>query len=67
MDGDCILIENTGFCSLELVNLLLTGYAASNVFDNNMQIDTCLLKGISSRAEVGFLSLYEYYNSCKVN
>ncbi|KAL1122062.1 hypothetical protein AAG570_003468, partial [Ranatra chinensis] len=65
-DETCSLIGDNGFCSLELVNLLLTGYAVSNVFDNSLQIDSCTLRGINSRANIGFLSLYEHYNSCQV-
>ncbi|XP_022190926.2 probable ubiquitin carboxyl-terminal hydrolase MINDY-4 isoform X2 [Nilaparvata lugens] len=60
------LIVNGGSCSLELVNLLLTGNAVSNVFDNNMHIGPCLLKGISKRSNIGFLSIYEHTNTCQV-
>lgn len=55
----------------ELVNLLLCGRAVSNVFDNEMKLDSgngnfTLLKGIKARCNIGLLSLFEHYNICKV-
>ena len=55
----------------ELVNLLLTGKAVSNVFNDVVELDSgngniTLLKGISSRSDIGFLSLFEHYNVCQV-
>uniref|UniRef100_A0A3B5KY28 Ubiquitin carboxyl-terminal hydrolase MINDY n=1 Tax=Xiphophorus couchianus TaxID=32473 RepID=A0A3B5KY28_9TELE len=55
----------------ELVNLLLCGRAVSNVFDNNIELDSgngnmTLLKGIKDQCQVGLLSLFEHYNICKV-
>ncbi|XP_071198644.1 probable ubiquitin carboxyl-terminal hydrolase MINDY-4 isoform X5 [Salvelinus alpinus] len=55
----------------ELVNLLLCGQAVSNVFNNNMELDSgngnlTLLKGIRGRSDIGLLSLFEHYNICKV-
>ncbi|KAJ9579958.1 hypothetical protein L9F63_004341, partial [Diploptera punctata] len=66
MDECSPLIGSNGQCTLELVNLLLTGYAVSNVFDNNLQVDSCWLRGVNTRADIGFLSLFEHYNSCQV-
>ncbi|KAL1023122.1 hypothetical protein UPYG_G00036660 [Umbra pygmaea] len=65
------LIGAHGYCTQELVNLLLCGRAVSNVFNNNMELDSgngnmTLLKGISSRSNIGLLSLFEHYNICKV-
>uniref|UniRef100_A0A1B6CJA8 Ubiquitin carboxyl-terminal hydrolase MINDY n=1 Tax=Clastoptera arizonana TaxID=38151 RepID=A0A1B6CJA8_9HEMI len=65
-DESCELIANNGTCALELVTLLLTGRAVSNVFDNNIQLDSCILKGVTKRSDIGFLSLYEHYDSCQV-
>ncbi|XP_058495019.1 probable ubiquitin carboxyl-terminal hydrolase MINDY-4 isoform X2 [Solea solea] len=64
------LIGAHGYCTQELVNLLLCGRAVSNVFDNDMELDSgngniTLLKGIKSRCDVGLLSLFEHYNICK--
>ncbi|KAK2841463.1 hypothetical protein Q7C36_013042 [Tachysurus vachellii] len=65
------LIGAHGYCTQELVNLLLCGRAVSNVFDNEMKLDSgngnfTLLKGIRERSDIGLLSLYEHYNICKV-
>ena len=55
----------------ELVNLLLTGEAVSNVFNDVMELDSgtgdCMvLRGISARSDIGLLSLFEHYGSCQV-
>ncbi|XP_028855802.1 probable ubiquitin carboxyl-terminal hydrolase MINDY-4 [Denticeps clupeoides] len=65
------LIGAHGYCTQELVNLLLCGRAVSNVFDDGIALDSgngnfTLLKGIPSRSDIGLLSLYEHYNICKV-
>ena len=54
----------------ELVSLLLTGEAVSNVFNGVMSLDTGTgeimpLRGISARSDIGFLSLFEHYGSCE--
>ncbi|XP_039668112.1 probable ubiquitin carboxyl-terminal hydrolase MINDY-4 isoform X2 [Perca fluviatilis] len=65
------LIGAHGYCTQELVNLLLCGRAVSNVFDNDMELDSgnsnmTLLKGVKDHCDVGLLSLFEHYNICKV-
>ncbi|XP_012860120.2 probable ubiquitin carboxyl-terminal hydrolase MINDY-4 [Echinops telfairi] len=65
------LIGAHGYCTQELVNLLLTGRAVSNVFNDVVQLDSgdghvTLLKGIAARSDVGFLSLFEHYSVCQV-
>lgn len=55
----------------ELVNLLLTGRAVSNVFNDVVELDSgngniTLLRGIAARSDIGFLSLFEHYNVCQV-
>ncbi|XP_047550375.1 probable ubiquitin carboxyl-terminal hydrolase MINDY-4 isoform X1 [Lutra lutra] len=65
------LIGAHGYCTQELVNLLLTGKAVSNVFNDVVELDSgngniTLLKGIGARSDVGFLSLFEHYNVCQV-
>ncbi|CAB1444712.1 unnamed protein product [Pleuronectes platessa] len=65
------LIGAHGYCTQELVNLLLCGRAVSNVFDDDMELDSgngnmTLLKGMKGRCDVGLLSLFEHYNICKV-
>ncbi|XP_034387061.1 probable ubiquitin carboxyl-terminal hydrolase MINDY-4 [Cyclopterus lumpus] len=65
------LIGAHGYCTQELVNLLLCGRAVSNVFDNDMELDSgngnmTLLKGVKGHCNVGLMSLFEHYNICKV-
>uniref|UniRef100_A0A8C5LJ17 Ubiquitin carboxyl-terminal hydrolase MINDY n=1 Tax=Jaculus jaculus TaxID=51337 RepID=A0A8C5LJ17_JACJA len=65
------LIGAHGYCTQELVNLLLTGRAVSNVFNDVVELDsgdgnTTLLRGIHMRSDIGFLSLFEHYNVCQV-
>ncbi|XP_044511398.1 ubiquitin carboxyl-terminal hydrolase MINDY-3-like [Mangifera indica] len=56
-----------GHASQEIVNLLLCGQAVPNVFDGRMDLGGGMfLKGISTRVEVGFLTLLESLNFCKV-
>ena len=59
-----------GYCSQEVVNLMLTGQATSNVFDNNIDLssgeDQTILKGIHKTCDIGLLSLFEHYQSCRV-
>lgn len=51
----------------EIVNLLLCGQAVPNVFDGRMDLGGGIcLKGISTSVEVGFLTLLESLNFCKV-
>ncbi|XP_075210879.1 putative ubiquitin carboxyl-terminal hydrolase MINDY-4 [Lycorma delicatula] len=60
------LTGSNGLCSLELVTLLLTGHAVSNVFDNSMLMDTYLFHGVSKRSDVGFLSIQEHFKIFQV-
>uniref|UniRef100_U3CCL5 Ubiquitin carboxyl-terminal hydrolase MINDY n=1 Tax=Callithrix jacchus TaxID=9483 RepID=U3CCL5_CALJA len=65
------LIGAHGYCTQELVNLLLTGKAVSNVFNDMVELDSgdgniTLLRGIAARSDIGFLSLFEHYNVCQV-
>ncbi|KAL2089975.1 hypothetical protein ACEWY4_014663 [Coilia grayii] len=65
------LIGAHGYCTQELVNLLLCGRAVSNVFNDEMRLESgtgiyTLLKGVSCRSDIGLLSLFEHYNICKV-
>ncbi|EFJ11004.1 hypothetical protein SELMODRAFT_271951 [Selaginella moellendorffii] len=56
-----------GHASQEIVNLLLCGQAVANVFDGNYDLGGGMsLKGIPSNVEVGFLTLLESLNFCKV-
>ncbi|KAL3504463.1 hypothetical protein ACH5RR_034304 [Cinchona calisaya] len=56
-----------GHASQEIVNLLLSGKAVANVFDGRMDLGGGMfVKGISSTVDVGFLTLLESLNFCKV-
>ncbi|KAK6938279.1 Ubiquitin interacting motif [Dillenia turbinata] len=56
-----------GHASQEIVNLLLCGQAVPNVFDGRMDLGGGMfLKGIATHVEVGFLTLLESLNFCKV-
>eukprot|EP00897_Mesotaenium_endlicherianum_P005529 jgi/Mesen1/5003/ME000025S04407 len=56
-----------GHASQEIVNLLLSGQAVANVFDGSMDLGGGMcLKGIPSSVQVGFLTLLESLNLCKV-
>jgi hypothetical protein len=61
------LTSQFGHCSQELINLLLTGQAVSNVFDNTMTPSgslTCC--GIQQRSAVGYLTQLESLRYCEV-
>ena len=56
-----------GHTTQELMNLLLTGQATSNVFDNSMVLSeelTC--HGIQARSAIGYLSMLESLRYCEV-
>ncbi|KAI3820350.1 hypothetical protein L1987_07896 [Smallanthus sonchifolius] len=56
-----------GHASQEIVNLLLSGMAVANVFDGSMDLGGGMfVKGILTPVEVGFLTLLESLNFCKV-
>lgn len=60
--GSSSLIGTHDYCSMELVNLLLTGCASSNVLDGLRDLGGgAVLKGVKSRARVGLLTLLEWY------
>ena len=65
-DSEMSLVGEHNFCSQELVNLLLTGTATTNVFDGNKSFgddesdDHYLLRGIQKRSRLGLLTLLEW-------
>lgn len=66
-DTSSKLTSQFGHCSQELINLLLTGEAVSNVFDNTMTPSgsfTC--RGIQRRPAVGYLTQLEALRYCEV-
>ena len=60
------LTAQFGHCSQELINLLLTGQAVSNVFDHTMTVDAMVCRGIAHRPMVGYLSQLEALRYCQV-
>ncbi|XP_066483032.1 probable ubiquitin carboxyl-terminal hydrolase MINDY-4 isoform X2 [Tiliqua scincoides] len=65
------LIGAHGYCTQELINLMMTGQAVSNVFNDRVELDSgngniTILKGVSSRSDVGLLSLFEHYDVSQV-
>lgn len=69
------LTSQFGHCGQELMNLLLTGQAVSNVFDNSLTLgggtpsedgDALVCKGIQRPPGVGYLSQLESMRYCEV-
>lgn len=67
-DADATLTGQFGHCGQELLNLLLTGRATSNVFDGAVPMgDTGLmLRGVQQRVRVGYLTQLEALRYCQV-
>ena len=65
-DENSSLIGAHSYCTQEMVNLALTGRARSNVFNGVQDLGGLVLRGIDSRAEIGFLSLFEHYENIAV-
>eukprot|EP00536_Pseudo-nitzschia_multiseries_P003760 jgi/Psemu1/323174/estExt_fgenesh1_pg.C_590023 len=54
------LTTNYGYCSQELINLVLTGQAVSNVFDHTLRPSGELVcRGIQSQPAIGYLTQLE--------
>jgi hypothetical protein len=69
------LIDHRGYCTQELVNLICTGQAVSNVFDGSRTLhatggggdsDAVTMRGLEARAPVGLLCLAESSGHCQV-
>jgi len=66
-----VMIGGHGYCTQELVNLMVFGRAYSNVFDGTKRLGSakdgwCVLQGAPRRAQVGFLSLFEAFKCLEV-
>merc|ERR1712228_876395 len=67
-----VMIGGHGYCTQELVNLMIFGRAYSNVFNGTKRIGSerdggfCMLQGAPRRAPVGLLSLFEAYKCLEV-
>eukprot|EP00750_Incisomonas_marina_P031778 INCI8300.4.p1 GENE.INCI8300.4~~INCI8300.4.p1 ORF type:complete len:955 (-),score=241.98 INCI8300.4:848-3712(-) len=60
--GESAFLTSHFYASQLLVNLCLVGRAVPNVFDGEQTADEFLLRGIPSRSDVGFLTLYEHHD-----
>ena len=66
MEG-CALINEHGYASQELINIMLVGRACSNVHDGDKDLgDGMVLKGIPSKSEIGFLTFFEHFGYFEV-
>ncbi|XP_069950509.1 probable ubiquitin carboxyl-terminal hydrolase MINDY-4 [Cherax quadricarinatus] len=70
-EGGGHLISAHGYSSQEIVNLLLTGRAFTNTFNGDQTLgnnagQSLVLHGITHKAEIGLLSLFEHYDCFKV-
>jgi len=66
-EPDNTLMGMHGYCTQDLVNLILCGHAVTNVFDGIKTLDEhTTLKGIPAPSQIGFLSLFEWYKYIEV-
>ena len=59
------LIGPYGHCAQELLNLLLTGAANSNIMDGNVSMNGMMVKGICQRSSIGYLTHLESLRYCQ--
>jgi len=64
------MVTTYGHCTQELMNLCVTGRAASNVHDGTISLgdeeDSVVLKGIERQPPIGYLSAFEALNQLRV-
>ena len=61
LEGSTLLNEH-GYASQEVINLMLVGAAKSNVHDGDKDLgDGFVLKGVEKQADVGFLTFFEAF------
>ena len=66
-DTSSTLTSQFGHSSQELINLLLTGQAVSNVFDNHVDMGGGLIcRGVQSQPAIGYLTQLESHRYCEV-
>jgi hypothetical protein len=66
-----VVIGQFGHCNQDLINLLLTGRATSNVFDGEMSLgdgmgDLCV-RGVDRTCDIGYLTHLEALRYCQVD
>ncbi|OWF51042.1 hypothetical protein KP79_PYT19576 [Mizuhopecten yessoensis] len=64
--GESLIDSIHGHGSQSLINLLLSGKAVTNVWDNDKEVCGLKLHGIHRQATIGFLTLLEHMRYCKV-
>lgn len=64
--GTALIDGIHGHGSQSLINLLITGKAVSNVWDNDKEVCGLKLCGVSKRAKIGFLTFMEHLRYCEV-
>uniref|UniRef100_A0A7S0WEH1 Probable ubiquitin carboxyl-terminal hydrolase MINDY-4 n=1 Tax=Pyramimonas obovata TaxID=1411642 RepID=A0A7S0WEH1_9CHLO len=56
-----------GYCTQDLVNLIICGSSVTNVFNGINKLDEhTTLKGVPGQSKIGFLSLFEWYQYIEV-
>lgn len=66
MAGNTLLNEH-GYASQEIINLMLSGSAKSNVHDGDRDLgDGFVLKGVDKQTDVGFLTFFEHFGYFQV-
>jgi len=56
-----------GYCTQDMVNLIIVGRAISNVFDGEKVLDShTTLRGVPFRSKIGLLTLFEWYQYVEV-
>lgn len=65
-ESDSCLIAAHGYCSQDLVSLLLTGHAVTNCFNGSQDVGSKLCKGVQKPCQLGFLSLFEWFGYTKI-
>ena len=59
------LIGPFGHCTQELLNLLLTGAASSNIMDGDVSMNGMIVKGVRQRSSIGYLTHLESLRYCQ--
>lgn len=61
LEGSTLLNQH-GYASQEIINVMLAGMARSNVHNGDRDLgDGFILKGVQKQADVGFLTFFEYF------
>jgi hypothetical protein len=61
------LVGQYGHCNQEMLNLLLTGCASSNIFDGEIPLgDGLFIRGVTKRSQIGYLTHLEALRHCQV-